>query len=517
MVAAGHRAVCSISSSASDAERFAPRPRHRPGLRRRLRRAPATPASRCSPIAAASPPEEIAVDGPHSDHSADRLQRLLRLRENRHILTAMVNYVEAALAPLRNDGQIKLYGAGGFRRHAPRRPAGRRVPRRGRGDHRARPADRARSTASSSTSPCAHGALPATLGYKGYMKSTCISINHVVCHGIPSDKPLARRRHRQHRRDADRRRLARRFQPHVQGRRGQARRRAAGRGHLRGDDARHRRRSRPGATTGDIGHAIQDYAERERCSVVRDFCGHGVGRLFHDAPNILHYGSPGEGVALKPGMIFTVEPMINLGRPHVKVLADGWTAVTRDRSLSAQFEHTVGVTETGCEIFTLSPKHAAAPPAAAHERASRTTAAPGAGVPHFHGHRERLQERFRESGARGARRLRAARAAALPGDPARATPSRSPRRCSTRFGSFAEVLAAPEARLDRSRRRRRRPSPITSSSMQAAAQRFARDAGHASGRSSISWSAVIDYCRGGDGLRDRSSSSASSSSTRRTR
>jgi methionyl aminopeptidase len=122
---------------------------------------------------------------------------------------------------------------------------------------------------------------------------------------------------------------------------------------------------RPGATTGDIGFAIQDFAERERCSVVRDFCGHGVGRLFHDMPNILHYGSPGEGVALKPGMIFTVEPMINLGRPHVKVLSDGWTAVTRDRSLSAQFEHTVGVTETGCEIFTLSPKHGEMPRAAA--------------------------------------------------------------------------------------------------------------------------------------------------------
>ncbi len=112
---------------------------------------------------------------------------------------------------------------------------------------------------------------------------------------------------------------------------------------------------RPGATTGDIGYAIQTFAEAERCSVVRDFCGHGVGRLFHDTPNILHYGSRGDGVVLRPGMIFTVEPMINLGRPHVKVLADGWTAVTRDRSLSAQFEHSVGVTETGVEIFTLSP------------------------------------------------------------------------------------------------------------------------------------------------------------------
>ncbi len=110
---------------------------------------------------------------------------------------------------------------------------------------------------------------------------------------------------------------------------------------------------KPGVKTGAIGAAIQSYAEGERCSVVRDFCGHGVGQLFHDAPNILHYGTPNEGVEIKEGMIFTIEPMINLGKPHVKVLADGWTAVTRDRSLTAQYEHTVGVTKDGCEIFTL--------------------------------------------------------------------------------------------------------------------------------------------------------------------
>ena len=113
---------------------------------------------------------------------------------------------------------------------------------------------------------------------------------------------------------------------------------------------------KPGNTTGDIGAAIQTYVEGERCSVVREFCGHGVGRLFHDMPNILHYGRPGEGVLLKPGMIFTIEPMVNLGRPHVKVLSDGWTAVTRDRSLSAQYEHSVGVTVDGVEVFTGSPK-----------------------------------------------------------------------------------------------------------------------------------------------------------------
>jgi methionyl aminopeptidase len=119
---------------------------------------------------------------------------------------------------------------------------------------------------------------------------------------------------------------------------------------------------RSGATTGDIGAAIQTYAEGERCSVVRDFCGHGLGRVFHDRPNILHYGEPGEGLQLKPGMLFTIEPMINLGKPHVKILSDGWTAVTRDRSLSAQFEHTVGVTETGCEVFTVSPQGLDRPP-----------------------------------------------------------------------------------------------------------------------------------------------------------
>ena len=120
---------------------------------------------------------------------------------------------------------------------------------------------------------------------------------------------------------------------------------------------------KPGATTGDIGHAIQSYAEgQERCAVVRDFCGHGLGKVFHSLPNIVHYGKPGGGIPLKPGMFFTIEPMINLGGYGVKVLNDGWTAVTRDRSLSAQFEHSVGVTETGVEIFTLSPKGLDKPP-----------------------------------------------------------------------------------------------------------------------------------------------------------
>lgn len=199
-----------------------------------------------------------------------------------------------------------------------------------------------------------NGAFPATLFYRGYTKSICTSINHVVCHGIPDDKPL---------REGDILNID--YTLIVDGWHGDS-----SRMYGVGDISRKAERLieityesllrgiravRAGGTTGDIGFAIQRYAEAERCSVVRDFCGHGVGRNFHDAPNILHYGSPGEGPELKPGMIFTIEPMINLGKAGVKVLSDGWTAVTRDRSLSAQFEHTIGVTETGCEIFTLSP------------------------------------------------------------------------------------------------------------------------------------------------------------------
>ena len=205
------------------------------------------------------------------------------------------------------------------------------------------------------------GAYPATLGYRGYTKSSCTSINHVVCHGIPNDKPL---------RDGDIVNIDVTYV--LDGWHGDSSRMYAV-GQVRRAAERlmsvtHEALMRgiaavaPGKTTGDIGHAIQTYVEGERCSVVRDFCGHGVGRLFHDAPNILHYGRPGEGARLEPGMIFTIEPMVNLGRAHVKILSDGWTAVTRDRSLSAQFEHSVGVTEEGCEIFTLSPAGRHQPP-----------------------------------------------------------------------------------------------------------------------------------------------------------
>ena len=206
-----------------------------------------------------------------------------------------------------------------------------------------------------------HGAIPATLNYRGYRYATCTSINHVVCHGMPNDKPL---------RVGDIVNIdvtlivdgwhgdtSRMFPVGEVSRRAERLMLVTYESLMRGIAA-----VKPGNTTGDIGHAIQSFAEDERCSVVRDFCGHGLGRVFHDRPNILHYGDPGEGVQLEPGMLFTIEPMINLGKPHVKILADGWTAVTRDRELSAQFEHTVGVTETGCEIFTASPAGFDCPP-----------------------------------------------------------------------------------------------------------------------------------------------------------
>ena len=206
-----------------------------------------------------------------------------------------------------------------------------------------------------------HGATPATLMYRGYNKSTCTSINHVVCHGIPNEKPL---------KEGDIVNID--VTLILDGWHGDS-----SRMYPVGDIPRKAERLievtyeammrgiaavKPGRTTGDIGHAIQSFVEPQHMSVVRDFCGHGLGRLFHDEPNIVHIGRPGEGIVLKPGMLFTIEPMINLGRPHVKVLSDGWTAVTRDRSLSAQFEHTVGVTQDGCEVFTISPAGRHKPP-----------------------------------------------------------------------------------------------------------------------------------------------------------
>ena len=207
-----------------------------------------------------------------------------------------------------------------------------------------------------------HGAISAPLGYKGFPKSVCISANHVVCHGIPGDRKLL---------DGDIINID--VTPTVDGWHGDS-----SRMYLVGDKVPLRARKlvdvtydammlgiaaiKPGATLGDIGYAIQSFVEPQRFSIVRDFCGHGTGQIFHEAPSVLHYGRPGEGLILLPGMIFTVEPMINAGRSEVKILDDGWTAVTRDRSLSAQFEHSVGVTETGVEIFTLSPTGLTKPP-----------------------------------------------------------------------------------------------------------------------------------------------------------
>ena len=205
------------------------------------------------------------------------------------------------------------------------------------------------------------GAIPATLGYRGYTKSSCTSVNHVVCHGIPGDRVLV---------DGDIINID--VTVILDGWHGDSSRmyvagEASTKAKLLMDvtyDAMMKGIAaiRPGATLGDIGHAIQVHVEKHRFSVVRDFCGHGIGRHFHEPPNILHFGRPGEGPKLKPGLFFTVEPMVNAGRPEVKILDDGWTAVTRDRSLSAQFEHMVAVTDNGVEIFTLSPKGMHKPP-----------------------------------------------------------------------------------------------------------------------------------------------------------
>lgn len=199
-----------------------------------------------------------------------------------------------------------------------------------------------------------HDAKPATLGYKGYGYACCTSVNHVVCHGFPNEKKL---------RDGDIVNVdvtlildgwyGDSSRMYVVGKPKRAAERLIKIAHeamMRGIKA-----VRPGVRLGDIGHAIQSYARSNRCSVVREFCGHGIGQVFHDAPDVLNFGKAGTGPELREGMIFTVEPMINLGRGEVKMLADGWTAVTRDKSLSAQFEHSIGVTSGGYEIFTLSP------------------------------------------------------------------------------------------------------------------------------------------------------------------
>jgi methionyl aminopeptidase len=205
------------------------------------------------------------------------------------------------------------------------------------------------------------GGVPATLGYRGYTHSCCISLNNVICHGIPGDYRL---------KDGDILNID--VTPLVDGWHGDT-----SRMFIVGDAPIKARRlvevtyeclmlgieqAKPGNHLGDIGYVIQRHAEKHRYGVVRDFCGHGLGQVFHDSPEVVHVGRPGTGPELRPGMFFTIEPMINIGKPGVKMMDDGWTAVTRDRTLSAQFEHSIGITETGCEIFTKSPTGQDCPP-----------------------------------------------------------------------------------------------------------------------------------------------------------
>jgi len=264
-----------------------------------------------------------------------------------------MNFINANSEPLKNTGQIKLHTAEDF-------DAMRKV-----GQMAARTLDELSPFVLPGTTTQAlddkaleiirdQGAVPAPLNYRGFKKSVCTSINHVVCHGIPGDRRL---------REGDIMNVD--VTLFFEGWHGD---------HSRmfslGDVSVKAKRLmdvtyeammaginavRPGASLGDIGYAIQQHAEINRLAVVRDFCGHGLGRVFHDSPNILHYGRPGEGLVLREGMFFTIEPMLNLGKPAVKILGDGWTAVTRDRTLSAQYEHSVGVTADGVEIFTKSP------------------------------------------------------------------------------------------------------------------------------------------------------------------
>ena len=222
-------------------------------------------------------------------------------------------------------------------------------------------AARMQATHAAREAALAAGAIPATLGYRGFEHSCCTSINHVICHGIPGPKPL---------KDGDIVNID--VTVIVDGWHGDT-----SRMYLVGDVPIKARRlvdvtyeclmlgieqAKPGNRMGDVAHAIQKHAEAHRYSVVRDFCGHGVGRLFHDAPEVVHAGQPGTGPELRPGMFFTIEPMINAGKYAIKILDDGWTAVSRDRSLSAQFEHSIGITENGCEIFTQSARGWHAPP-----------------------------------------------------------------------------------------------------------------------------------------------------------
>jgi len=219
------------------------------------------------------------------------------------------------------------------------------------------------------------GAVSATIGYKGYQHASCISVNHVVCHGIPG-APIPKGKAETISKDLEKRRADDALMDGdilnidvtviLDGWYGDTSRMYVAGALL---DTKTERLikvthealmraievARPGNTFGDIGHAIQSYVESERMSVVRDFCGHGLGVVFHAPPNVLHYGNANTGPTLEEGMFFTIEPMVNLGRPETRILRDDWTAVTLDKSLTAQFEHSIGITASGAEIFTASP------------------------------------------------------------------------------------------------------------------------------------------------------------------
>ncbi|MEX0299742.1 MAG: type I methionyl aminopeptidase [Kordiimonas sp.] len=271
-----------------------------------------------------------------------------------------MNYVEASSAPENRTGAIKLYGPDAFEGM---RAAGRLAAEVL--DH-VTPYVEAGITTDELNTIChdfilKNGATPAPLNYRGFPKSICTSINHVICHGIPGPKKL---------KNGDSLNID--ITVILDGWFGDT-----SRMFFVGEPKLLPKRLckvtfealwkgievvKPGAHLGDIGHAIQTHVEAHRYSVVRDFCGHGIGRVFHDEPSIVHYGTPGTGPELRPGMFFTIEPMVNAGKHTCKVLSDGWTAVTRDKSLSMQFEHTLAVTEDGYEVFTKSPKGWECPP-----------------------------------------------------------------------------------------------------------------------------------------------------------
>ncbi|WP_262696268.1 type I methionyl aminopeptidase [Kordiimonas aquimaris] len=271
-----------------------------------------------------------------------------------------MNYVEGAVAPEVRTGAIKLYGDDAL---DGMRAAGRLAAETL--DY-VTPFVKAGITTDEINTICHdfiinHNAVPAPLNYRGFPKSVCTSINHVICHGIPGPKKL---------KDGDTLNIdvtvildgwfgdtSRMFFVGKQKLLSQRLCQVTFEAMWKGIEV-----VKPGAHLGDIGAAIQKHVESHRYSVVRDFCGHGIGRVFHDEPSVMHFGKEGTGVELRKGMFFTIEPMVNAGKPGAKVLADDWTAVTRDKSLSMQFEHTLAVTDDGYEVFTKSPKGWECPP-----------------------------------------------------------------------------------------------------------------------------------------------------------